>query len=519
MSQNAIEHPPLAGIKLVIGTIAVSLAMFMNVLDTSIANVSIPTISGDLGVSSDQGTWVITSFAVANAISLPLTGWLTQRIGQVQLFVSATLLFIVASLLCGLAPTLPTLLMARVAQGAVAGPMIPLSQALLLGSYPRAKASIALSLWSMTTLTAPVVGPILGGWISDNYTWPWIFYVNIPVGILAAAGTWFIYRKRESEITKLPIDVVGLALLVIWVGSLQILLDQGKDLDWFSSGTIIALALISIVAFAYFIIWELTEKHPVVDLRLFARRSFAAGAVPVAVAYGLYFANIVLLPLWLQMDIGYRATDAGLVLAPAGLVAAMLTPFVGRLVTKIDPRIIASFSLLMFAACFYWRAGYTSGVDTWSLMAPAVVQGIGLATLFVPLVGITLSGLSGQRIASAAGLSNFLRVLCGGIGTSIFQTAWDHRSIMHHAQLNEQATSYNPMFQQFINQLRRAGLSGTQAYDSFNLTLSQQAAQLGVNDLFYLSSIIFVALVGLVWIAKSRPSNSEDTSAIASGAH
>jgi hypothetical protein len=236
-AQAQVPHPPLEGAQLVIGTIAVSLAVFMNVLDTSIANVSIPSISGDLGVSSDQGTWVITSFAVANAISVPLTGWLTERIGQVRLFMASIILFVISSWMCGLAPTLPFLLASRVLQGAVAGPMIPLSQTLLLASYPRAKAPMALSMWAMTTLIAPVAGPILGGWISDNISWPWIFYVNIPVGAIAAVATWMIFRNRDSVIRKAPIDGVGLGLLIVWVGSLQVMLDKGKDLDWFSSTT------------------------------------------------------------------------------------------------------------------------------------------------------------------------------------------------------------------------------------------------------------------------------------------
>lgn len=514
-----IDHPPLQGAKLAIGTIAVSLATFMNVLDTSIANVSIPTISGNLGVSSDQGTWVITSFAVSNAIALPLTGWLSQRVGQVKLFLTSTVLFVIASWMCGFAPNLPFLLLARVLQGAVAGPMIPLSQALLLAAFPRSKASLALALWSMTTLTAPVAGPILGGWISDNYTWPWIFYVNIPVGILAIAGTWLIFRDRESVTHKLPIDILGLVLLVIWVGALQIMLDKGKDLDWFNSPVIIALAVTSAIAFVYFVAWELTDRHPIVDLSLFKLRNFTAGTIALSVSYGLYFANIVLLPLWLQTNLGYRATDAGLVLAPAGLVAVALTPFTGKLMGRVDPRIIATVSLLAFAACFFWRANYTSDVDPWSLIMPTLIQGIGLATLFVPLLAVLLSGLPPQRIPAASGLSNFLRILCGGIGTSIFQTAWDHRSILHHAQLNEVTTNYNPVFQHFTNQVQQAGNSQAQSYGIFNHLLDQQAAQLGVDDLFYISGILFVALIALLWISKPGHSGGGDASAAASGAH
>ena len=519
MAQAPVSHPPLQGGQLVLGTIAVSLAVFMNVLDTSIANVAIPTISGDLGVSSDQGTWVITSFAVANAISVPLTGWLTDRFGQVRLFLASIILFVISSWMCGLSPNLPFLLGSRVLQGAVAGPMIPLSQALLLSSYPRAKAPMALALWAMTTLIAPVAGPILGGWISDNYSWPWIFYVNIPVGIAAAAATWMIYRNRESAVRRAPIDGVGLALLVVWVGSLQIMLDKGKDLDWFASTTIIVLALTAVIAFAFFVIWELTAEHPVVDLSLFRMRNFTGGTVALSIGYGLYFGNLVLLPLWLQTQIGYTATDAGLVMAPVGLFAILLSPLTGKYLPRTDPRFISTASFLTFALCFWMRSRYTTGVDEWSLTLPTLVQGIAMAGFFIPLVSITLSGLPGPRIPAASGLSNFVRIMCGGIGTSIFQTAWDHRNNFHHAQLVEQANPYNPTFNQAVTQMGNLGLSQSQAHGLINNMATQQAAQLGVNDLFYISAVIFVLLIALIWITKPERAGGGDAGAAASAAH
>ncbi|TCW87160.1 MFS transporter [Burkholderia sp. SRS-46] len=519
MAQPPVSHPPLQGGQLVIGTIAVSLAVFMNVLDTSIANVAIPTISGDLGVSSDQGTWVITSFAVANAISVPLTGWLTDRIGQVRLFLASIILFVISSWMCGLSPTLPFLLVSRVIQGAVAGPMIPLSQALLLSSYPRAKAPMALALWAMTTLIAPVAGPILGGWISDNYSWPWIFYVNIPVGVAAAIATWMIYRQRESAVRRAPIDGVGLALLVVWVGSLQIMLDKGKDLDWFASTTIIVLALTAVIAFAFFVIWELTAEHPVVDLSLFRMRNFTGGTVALSIGYGLYFGNLVLLPLWLQTQIGYTATDAGLVMAPVGLFAILLSPLTGKYLPRTDPRYISTASFLIFALCFWMRSRYTTGVDEWSLTLPTLVQGIAMAGFFIPLVSITLSGLPGHRIPAASGLSNFVRIMCGGIGTSIFQTAWDHRNNFHHAQLVEQANAYNPTFNQAVSQMGSLGLTQQQAHGLINNMATQQAAQLGVNDLFYISAAIFVLLIALIWITKPERAGGGDAGAAASAAH
>ncbi|KWA71305.1 multidrug resistance protein B [Burkholderia ubonensis] len=519
MAQPPVSHPPLQGGQLLIGTIAVSLAVFMNVLDTSIANVAIPTISGDLGVSADQGTWVITSFAVANAISVPLTGWLTERFGQVRLFLASIILFVISSWMCGLSPTLPFLLVSRVIQGAVAGPMIPLSQALLLASYPRAKAPMALALWAMTTLIAPVAGPILGGWISDNYSWPWIFYVNIPVGIAAAIATWMIYRQRESVVRRAPIDGVGLALLIVWVGSLQIMLDKGKDLDWFASTTIIVLALTAVIAFAFFVVWELTAEHPVVDLSLFRIRNFTGGTVALSIGYGLYFGNLVLLPLWLQTQIGYTATDAGLVMAPVGLFAILLSPLTGKYLPRTDPRYISTASFLIFALCFWMRSRYTTGVDEWSLTLPTLVQGIAMAGFFIPLVSITLSGLPGHRIPAASGLSNFVRIMCGGIGTSIFQTAWDHRNNFHHAQLVEQANAYNPTFNQAVTQMGNLGLTQQQAHGLINNMATQQAAQLGVNDLFYISAAIFVLLIALIWITKPERAGGGDAGAAASAAH
>ncbi|MEO6985360.1 MAG: DHA2 family efflux MFS transporter permease subunit, partial [Paralcaligenes sp.] len=290
------------------GTIAVSAAVFMNVLDSSIANVSIPTIAGDLGVSATQGTWVITSFAVANAITVPLTGWLTQRFGQVRLFVISILLFVLSSWLCGFSWSLESLVFFRVIQGAVAGPMIPLSQSLMLASYPKEKAGMALALWSITVLVGPVAGPLLGGIISDNYNWSWIFYINVPVGLLAGWGTWEIYKKRDSVKVKLPIDGTGLALLVLWVGALQLMLDKGKELDWFSSPAITTMAIVVVISFVFFVIWELTAKHPVVDLTLFKGRNFTSGTVTISVAYGVFFGTVVLLPLWMQSTLGYTAT-------------------------------------------------------------------------------------------------------------------------------------------------------------------------------------------------------------------
>jgi DHA2 family multidrug resistance protein len=511
------EPAPLSGVTLALGTVALSLATFMNVLDTSIANVSLPAIAGDLGVSPDQGTWVITSFGVANAISLPLTGWLTQRYGQVRLFLASVLLFVTASFLCALAPTLPLLIVFRVLQGAVAGPMIPLSQSLLLSSYPKAKAGSALAIWGITTLVAPVVGPLLGGWITDNISWPWIFYINLPVGLAAAGVTWLIYRTRETPVRKLPIDAVGLGLLVLWVGALQIMLDKGKDLDWFGSTAIVALAIAAAVGFAFFLVWELTEEHPVVDLRLFARRNFWTSSLAMSLAYGAFFGNVVLLPLWLQQYMGYTATQAGMILAPVGLLAILLTPIVGRTVHKVDPRLFATGAFLIFALVFYMRSKFNTSADVWTLMVPTIIQGAAVAIFFIPLVTLSLSGLSPERIPSASGLFNFARITAGSFGTSITTTLWDHRATLHHAQIAEQLTGDGPS-RQALTGLQASGLTPDQSYALLNRLVDQQAFMLSANDLFYASALLFLVLIAILWLA--RPTNgAAGTREAAAGAH
>jgi len=510
------ELPPLTGGQLVLATLAVALATFMNVLDSSIANVAIPTLSGNLGVSIDEGTWVITLFAAATAISIPLTGWLVQRVGQIRLFVSSILLFVFSSWLCGIAPTLPILLAARILQGAVAGPLIPLSQAILLSSYSKAKSGVALSLWAMTATVGPIAGPALGGWITDSYSWSWIFYINIPVGLFSAGVTWAIYKKRETPTRKIAIDKGGLLSLIAWVASLQIMLDKGKDLDWFQSPVIWALSVFALLSFIFFVIWELTEKNPMINLRLFKGRNFAGGTIAISVAYGVFFANLVLLPQWMQQSLGYRSVDAGLATAPLGIFAVLMAPLMAKLMPKSDARVLATLAFVGFAGVFFMRSVYNVEVDTFTLVLPTLLQGIPTALFFVPLTAIILSGLPPEKIPAAAGLSNFIRVFCGAAGTAIASTAWNNRTILHHERLAEQASVNNPAFVQSIQQLQSTlGLTLQQAYARFEVTLNTQASMLGLDDVFWISAVIFVAIIPLIWLTKPAKGQVSDAAAAA----
>ncbi len=495
---------PLQGGAKAMVAMALALGTFMQVLDTTIANVSIPTIAGNLGVAPDQGTWVITSFAVANGISVPLTGWLMMRYGVVRTFVVSVLLFTLASLLCGLSWSLPSLIAFRVMQGAVSGPMIPGSQALLLALFPPEKKGTALAIWSMTTLVAPICGPLLGGWISDNYSWPWIFLINVPVGIACAAICWGGLKNSETPTRKLPVDGIGFALLVVWIGALQIVLDTGKDADWFSSPHIVALSIVAVVGLIAFLIWELNEKHPIIDLSLFRNRNVVFGTIALCIGYGIFFGNTVLMPLWLQTQLAYTATWAGLVAAPSGVVAVLISPFIGKMIGKVDARAIATFSFVAFAISYFMRAGYTADADFWAFTYPLLVQGLGMGTFFVAMITISLHGVSPERIPAASGLTNFLRITAGSFSASITTTFWDRHQVLHQTNLSEATNVYDPALQQTLQQMSAQGMTHEQSIAVMTHTMSGQAYLMSSLDYFWISGWMCFALIVIVWFAR-RP--------------
>jgi DHA2 family multidrug resistance protein len=497
------EQAPLVGGRLALLSFALALGTFMMVLDSTIANVSLPTIAGNLGVSADNSTWVVTAFAVANGVFVPLTGWLMGRFGVVRTFCVAVALFTIASFLCGIAWDLPSLILFRILQGGVAGPIMPGSQALLISIFPSDKRATALGIWSITTLVAPVMGPILGGYISDNYHWSWIFLINVPFGIFVSLICWRGLKSRETPTRKLPIDTVGLGLLVTWVGSLQIMLDLGKNADWFHDTTICVMAVLAAVGFVAWLIWELTDEHPAVDLSLFKSRNFAFGSIIFCLGYAVFFANTLLLPLWLQTQLGYTATWAGLIAAPSGVVAVLLTPFVARLSGKVDARWLATVSFVFFALSYWMRSGYTATASAWDFTLPLLVQGVSMSTFFLSMLTISLDKIPPQRIPSATGLSNFTRIVAGSFAASMITTAWDQRAALHQGRLSDAVGTGMP-YQLARQGLNGLGLTDTQAAGAITRQMVGQAYLLASTDLFRLSAWLMAGAVVIVWLTR-RP--------------
>ena len=495
-SQSLGEFRPAS---LSLATIGLSLGTFMQVLDMTIANVSLPTIAGNLGASQDQSTWVITSFTVAQAITLPMTGFLSRRFGEVKVFVWAVLLFSLFSLCCGLATSLSMLVMFRALQGAVCGPMYPITQSLMVSIYPREKRGMALAIIAMITVVAPIVGPVAGGWITDSYSWRWIFFINIPIGIFAGGVVAMQMGKRIEQLRRARIDWVGLITLILGVGSLQILLDKGNELDWFHSTTIITLAIIAVISLSVWVIWELTDNEPLVDLRLFRHRNFAAGTLALVLAYALFFSIALLLPLWLQNVIGYTALWSGLAAAPVGVIPVLLTFWVGRYAHKFDMRWLTAFSFAVMGLVCLRFGSFNTDVDFWSVALTELMLGLGIALFFMPILTILLSDLEGQEIAEGSGSATFLRTVGASFAVSIVTYLWTRGGVVSHATLAAHINAFNAEVRQNVTamgghlQHYAAGINGV---------ITQQGMQISFNQIMDGLAIGFFLLIAVVWLAK-----------------
>ncbi|MGO8974369.1 MAG: DHA2 family efflux MFS transporter permease subunit [Steroidobacteraceae bacterium] len=495
-----LKHPaPLTGGMLWVGGIVLALANFVAVLNMTIANVTVPDIAGALGAGSSQGTWVITSYAVAEAITVPLTGWLSGRFGAVRLFCISVVLFGVFSLLCGMSTSLGMLLGMRVLQGMAGGPLLALSQTLLLRIFPKEQSMQAMGLWAMTTLLAPVVGPVLGGWLCDNYSWPWVFLINVPMAFLFGAIAWVLLKRYQDPSVVKPVDKIGMLLLVVWVAALQIMLDEGKDKDWFSSMEIRVLAITAVIGFISVLIWELTEKDPIVDLRVFRHRGFSSCMLVLALAFGAFFGLNVLTPQWLQFNMGYTTTWAGMVVAWGGLLSVVFSPIAAKLANRVDPRVLIFIGCLWLGLDTFWRSYATSDMSYWVICIPLFFMGVGMPMYYVPLTGLAMGSVKEEETASAAGLMNFVRTISGAIATSLVTTSWQNRSIIAHAKL---ADVVDPTGQLASN--LPSGTNGQMMREMLNNLVTGQSLTLATNGLMLMIGAVFiVASVSIVLAPKA----------------
>ena len=495
---------PLTGFVRYIVMFALSAATFMIVLDYSIANVSIPWISGDIGCSTNEGTYVITSFAVGNAIALPITGWLTKRIGAVKLICISLLLFTFFSWTCGASRNLETLVISRFLQGLCSGPLIPLSQTLLVMINPPEKKNTAIAFWSTIVITAPILGPILGGWITYDYHWPWIFYINLPVGIASAAILWSVLKEKDTPIQKISADWVGLILLAIGVSCLQFLLDKGEQYDWLRSDLIRTTAIVSFVSFTLLLVWSLTTDNPLIELKLFKIRTYALSVFYIGIMYAIYFGSVVLIPLWLQTSMNYTSIWAGIAVAPIGIVPFLFGEFIGKLVTKFGHALLLGICFILFAVSCFYTAYFDTDVDIWHIGISRFLLGCGLLFFITPLFSMSLADMPQEKLASATGIFHFVRAMSGGVGTSIFTTLWIRRSAYHHATVGENLTAYSPQTNSYLEKLGDLGLQGTQGLARMDIALEQQAEVLAINDCFYVMGWIFLGLLLLLPLARMK---------------
>ncbi|MFT4021105.1 MAG: DHA2 family efflux MFS transporter permease subunit [Acinetobacter sp.] len=493
----------LTGGRLLLAAFVIALSNFMVVLDTTIANVSVTHISGDLAISTSQGTWVITSYAVAEAICVPLTGWLAGRFGSVRVFVMCLFGFTFFSLMCGLSNSLEMLVFCRIGQGLFGGPLMPISQALLMRIFPQEKHAQAMGLWAMTTVIGPILGPILGGWISDNLTWHWIFFINLPVGLICAFAALKMLKPAETPTEQLKIDSVGLGLLVLWIGALQLMLDLGHDRDWFNNPMILTLGLVAAIGFVVFLIWEFTDKHPVVDVRVFRHRGFTVSVTALAFGFAAFFGSIVIIPQWLQTNMGYTATWAGYLTAMMGFGSVTMSPVVAKLATKLDERALTCFGFLLMGAVTLLRAFWNNEADFMTLALPQILQGFAVPFFFIPLSNIALGSVLPNEIASAAGLMNFVRTMSGAIGTSLAVTLWDDHTKMSRSEI---VANLNPEHTQQL--LLQNGFSDKTALGTISNLVDKEALTMSVNHVFLLFAIVFIVSAIVIWFCPKPRKNA-----------
>ena len=495
--------------------VTVTLATFMEVLDTSIANVALPHIAGNLSAGSDESTWVLTSYLVSNAIVLPLSGWLSSLLGRKRFYMSCVALFTVSSFLCGLAPSLGMLVFFRILQGAGGGGLQPSEQAILNDTFSYEKRGMAFAVYGLAVVVAPTVGPWLGGWITDSFSWRWIFYINVPVGILSLVLTNFLvsdppYMKRASVKSGFRIDYIGIGLISLGLGSMQIILDKGQRSDWLSSNFIRVFFVLMLVGLISGIIWELREKEPVVDLRMLKDRNFAISTMAMFFLGFVLYASTVLIPQLLQQMLGYTAELAGKALSPGGAVIMCMMPVVGLLVSRVDTRILITFGCIVSASALFVMAGWDLGLDYGHAVRARMLQSFGLAFLFIPINVAAFAYVPREKTNMGTGIINLARNIGASVGIATVTTMLQRRGQFHQAQLigrvNDYSAAYHNMMSSMQAKMIAAGSTAThataQAHAMIYNMVQRQAAMMAFLDSFKMLGIVFFAVIPVLLLMK-----------------
>jgi DHA2 family multidrug resistance protein len=493
--------------------VSVMFATFMEVLDTTVVNVSLPHIAGSLSASIDEATWALTSYLVANAIILPMTGWLASMFGRKRLLMMSVVGFTASSFLCGLAPTLGTLILFRIMQGATGGALQPLSQAVLLEAFPPQDRGKAMGFWGLGIVVAPILGPVLGGWLTDTYSWRWVFYINIPVGIASIVMTkLYIFDPPYLRTESRSVDYWGIGMLTVGIGALQIVLDKGQQEDWFSSTLITGLAIVSAVTLIALVIHELTTEHPIVDLRVFKARSYAVGVFLMTIVGFVLYGSMVLLPVMLQTLLGYPPLQAGIAMAPRGIGSFFMMPIVGMMTGRFDARKLLTAGLLVGGMTLLWLAQLNLQAGYWDIFWPQLIQGVGMSLLFVPLTTVAMDPIPREKMGYATSLFNLMRNIGGSIGIAITGTMLSRNTQTMTSVLGTNVSAYDPATQTLFAQMRgafmAAGSDATtatqQAYAAMFGMVQRQASMVSFVGLFQLLGFLFLALIPLVLLMK-RP--------------
>jgi DHA2 family multidrug resistance protein len=501
-------------------TLSVMLATFMEILDTTVVNVSIPHIAGNLASTIEEGTWVVTSYLVSNAIVLPLSGWLANHIGRRKLLLSCVAGFTLTSLFCGLATGLPELIIFRVLQGLTGGGLQPLAQSIMLESFPKEKHGHAMAAYGIGVLLAPILGPTLGGWITDNYSWRWIFYLNIPVGAFSLfMMSRFVFDPPYIKRRTGGIDAWGIGFLAVGFGTLQVVLDTGQRKDWFSSGYIRIFAALCITSLIALVIRELRTPHPVVDLRALAERSFATGVFLISMLGFVLYASLVLLPIYLQTLLGYPALTAGLALSPRGLGSLLTTPLAGYLTSKTDPRKLLIFGLLLGAVTMFDLSGLNLNAGYWDILWPQVFQGIALSFLFIPLMAASMAHIPKERMGNATSIFNLTRNIGGSLGIALMTTFLARRAQVHQNHLVAHITAGDLTTKEMLAGLAsRFHAAGADSYTAYRKALAalyhlvqQQASMLAFVEAFWIMGAVFLAMVPFIFLLRrARATHAQD---------